>query len=114
MKRGISTLRFGNCEIDECHVLTFPDGLFGFPELTEFVVWWDSKTGDTWLQSTQDPVMAFLVGVLRENVLVVLTRNMAGKVTACTKAPLFIDYGTKTGKQLLQPTGSTREVWVWN
>lgn len=58
----LETSRFGTIEIDDSEILTFPDGLYGFPRLTQFVLL-QHKEGSPyrWLQSAQEPTLAFLV-----------------------------------------------------
>ncbi len=58
----IETTRFGKVEIDGSRVITFRDGLLGFPEHRRFAL---IQTGDEtvffWMQSLDDPAVAFLV-----------------------------------------------------
>lgn len=58
----IDTTRFGKVEIDETRVITFRDGLLGFPDQKRFAL---IQTMDDavffWLQSVDDPGLAFLV-----------------------------------------------------
>ena len=58
----IQTTRFGVITIEEDRVMTFPNGLLGFPEHTRFAL---IQTGTEnyffWLQSVDDPNVAFIV-----------------------------------------------------
>lgn len=54
--------RFGTVEFEDQDVLNFPEGLVGFSKLTRFLLL-EHKPGSTfrWLQSVDDPAVAFLV-----------------------------------------------------
>jgi len=58
----IESTRFGRLSVDEERVITFPNGLLGFPEHTQFAL---IQTGEEnyffWLQSADDPNLAFVV-----------------------------------------------------
>jgi len=58
----VRTTRFGDIEIAEDRVITFPRGLLGFPEMTRYCL---LQPGDDacffWLQSLDDPDLAFVV-----------------------------------------------------
>ena len=58
----IQTTRFGLLSVDETRVMTFPNGLLGFPQHTSFAL---IQTGQEnyffWLQSVDDPNLAFVV-----------------------------------------------------
>ena len=58
----IETSRFGELEVDERRVITFPKGILGFPRHTRYVL---LEAGDDsyfwWLQSTEEPALAFVV-----------------------------------------------------
>ena len=58
----IETTRFGKVEIDGSRVITFKDGLLGFPKHRRFAL---IQTMDDavffWIQSLDDPALAFLV-----------------------------------------------------
>ncbi|MEX0975073.1 MAG: flagellar assembly protein FliW [Bacillota bacterium] len=58
----IETKRFGTLEVDPGNVLTFPEGLIGFPDYHEFVVV-DFKVKDEcvrWLQAVSEPALGFV------------------------------------------------------
>ncbi len=58
----IESTRFGRLSVDEERVITFPGGLLGFPEHTQFAL---IQTGEEnyffWLQAVDDPNLAFVV-----------------------------------------------------
>ncbi len=54
--------RFGTIEYDPENLLHFPAGLIGLPNLRNFVVMPNKKEGPLfWIQSTDDPDMAFVL-----------------------------------------------------
>ena len=58
----VATKRFGTLELDPAQVLTFPEGLIGFPEYHEFVVI-DFEVKDDcvrWLQAVGEPDLGFV------------------------------------------------------
>ena len=57
----ITSQLFGEMEIADDQLLTMPDGLFGFPTCTKFALLPAGRDGFFWLQSTQQPTIAFLV-----------------------------------------------------
>ena len=60
----IESDQLGSVDIDESKILTFPGGLLGFPDIERFALV-DAGDGDTyfWLQSVDDPQLAFLAAV---------------------------------------------------
>ena len=58
----IDSTRFGRIEVDEEAVITFSEGLFGFEQYRRFVVLClDEKSPFRWLQSLEEPSLAFVV-----------------------------------------------------
>lgn len=61
----ITTRVFGEIEIDENKIISFPSGIIGFPEMTDFALVYDEEKGkDTpirWLQSLQEVEFAMPV-----------------------------------------------------
>lgn len=54
--------RFGEIEYDPSHLLHFPVGLVGFPNLRDFVVMPNKKEGPLfWIQSVDDHDIAFVL-----------------------------------------------------
>lgn len=61
-KTCIHSTRFGRIEVDEEAVITFSQGLFGFENYRRFVVLCpDEKSPFRWLQSLEEPSLAFVV-----------------------------------------------------
>jgi len=60
----IQSDQLGSVDIDESKILSFDDGLLGFPDISRFAV---VDAGDDgtyfWLQAVDDPQLAFLVAV---------------------------------------------------
>lgn len=58
----IETSRFGQLEVDPQRLITFEDGILGFPEQKQYAL---VQTGDGsgfyWLQATDTPDLAFVV-----------------------------------------------------
>ena len=60
----ITTQVFGEITIDDEKIIHFPNGIIGFPELTDFALIHDEEKGtDTihWMQSLQEPAFAMPV-----------------------------------------------------
>jgi flagellar assembly factor FliW len=58
----INTTRFGKVEIDGSRIITFNDGLLGFPGQRRFaLIQASDETIFLWMQSLDDPALAFLV-----------------------------------------------------
>lgn len=54
--------RFGAVEYEEVDILTFPEGLIGFPALSQFLLLSHGPQSPfQWLQSIEEPAVAFLV-----------------------------------------------------
>lgn len=57
----IASDRFGEIEVAEERILSFPEGLLGFPEARRFAMVESDDAGVYfWLQSVDDPSLAFL------------------------------------------------------
>ena len=58
----IETTRFGRLSVEDERIITFPDGLLGFPTYTRFAL---IQTGEEnyffWLQAVEEPTLAFVV-----------------------------------------------------
>jgi len=58
----IETTRFGKLEVDDERIITFPEGILGFPGLQRYAL---IQTGPDpvffWLQSVEEPGLAFVV-----------------------------------------------------
>ncbi len=57
----LNTSRFGVLETAEEKIINFSDGLVGLPDLKRFVLVDHKDTPLKWLQSLDDPEMAFIV-----------------------------------------------------
>ena len=60
----VTTKIFGEITIDDDKIITFPQGIVGFPDLTEFALLHDSEKGSDsihWLQSLQETSFAMPV-----------------------------------------------------
>jgi len=55
------TSRFGSLEVSEDRIINFPFGLLGFPNLNRYVLMDYKDTPLKWLQSVDDPQVAFVV-----------------------------------------------------
>ena len=124
----VSTERFGDLEVDEEKFLQFPDGLPGFPGSQRFtLVPVPENDVFLWLQSVDDPALAFLCTVpwpffpdyepelpdvdqdalaiadaADAMVLCMLTvRREERSVTANLLGPLVINQRTRTGRQVV-------------
>src|SRR5208283_2964667 len=60
VKVKIVTTRFGEIEIEESKIITFPMGIPGFTELKRYVLI-DYKDPIKWLHAVDDPDVAFIV-----------------------------------------------------
>ena len=122
----IDTTRFGKVEIDDTRVITFKDGLLGFPNHRRFALLQAAEDSIFfWLQAVEDPTLAFLTCdplafapdyqaqirpddvrtlELREltdcQVLVILNKH-DGIMTANLLGPLVIGAHSLLGKQLV-------------
>ena len=60
----LTTRVFGEVDIDESKIISFPNGIIGFPDLKRFTLMYDDEKGsDTikWLQSIDEPNFAMPV-----------------------------------------------------
>ena len=60
----LTTRIFGEVEIDDSKIISFPNGIIGFPDLKKFTLMFDEEKGtDTikWLQSIDEPSFAMPV-----------------------------------------------------
>lgn len=121
---------FGEAEIDDSKVITFPKGIIGFPQLTRFALMYDMEKDShsiQWLQSLDEPAFAMPVmdplhvkadynpqiedDVLEEvkpltpdNMLVMVTVTVPHDLKLMTvnmKGPFIINAETRTGCQVI-------------
>lgn len=122
----IETSRFGQLEVDEERLITFPDGILGFPEDSRYAL---VQTGEGsafyWLQSVTRPELAFVVCDPRlfvsdykvpvkledlqlidladmENAQVFIIVNKVDEtLTGNFQGPLVVNVANRLGKQLV-------------
>ena len=130
----VNTRVFGEIDIEQEKIITFPKGIVGFPELTEFALIHNSEKESAaavrWLQSMQEPEFAMPVldplvvspdynpevedellkpiGVIDpESVLVLVTMTVPKDITKMTvnlQAPFVINADEKKACQIIVDT----------
>lgn len=124
-----SSTRFGDLAVTEDKIITFPTGVLGFPDAKRFIVLdYESDVPFKWLQSVDDPALAFLItdphtiktdyqlslkvadladlGEGKDSdmaVLVILTipEGKPEGMTANFRGPLVVNSSTMRGKQIV-------------
>ena len=126
-----ATRLFGEIEIDESKIITFEDGIIGFPDMKKFTLIFDEekegRPSISWLQSMAEPEIAFPVmdplfvcetynpsveeellknlGTIKEDnlyVLVTVTVPQNIKELAVNlKAPIVINTDTRKASQII-------------
>ena len=126
-----ATRLFGDIEIDESKIITFEDGIIGFPDMKKFTLIFDEekegRPSISWLQSMDEPEIAFPVmdplfvcetynpsveeellknlGTIKEDnlyVLVTVTVPQNIKELAVNlKAPIVINTDTRKASQII-------------
>lgn len=126
-----ATRLFGEIEIDESKIITFEDGIIGFPNMKKFTLIFDEekegRPSISWLQSMDEPEIAFPVmdplfvcetynpsvedellknlGTIKEDnlyVLVTVTVPQNIKELAVNlKAPIVINTDTRKASQII-------------
>src|SRR5258708_7634704 len=62
VRMEIQTSRFGTLVVEDDRVMTFPNGLLGFPNCSRFaLIQTGSENYFFWLQSVEDPSLAFVI-----------------------------------------------------
>ena len=127
----ITTRVFGEIEIDESKIISFPSGIIGFPEMTEFALIYNEDKGKDspirWLQSLQEaefamPVMDPLLvatdynpeveddyliplgEIKAEDVLVLVTVTVPKeleKMSVNLQAPIIVNADSKKAAQII-------------
>ena len=60
----IFTSRFGDIEIEEDRVISFPEGILGFEDLKKYaVIDMEEDNPLMWLQSIEEPALAFIITI---------------------------------------------------
>lgn len=125
----ITGTRFGNIDYSNEDIIHFPEGMIGFDRMQDYVVV-NTKQGSSfrWLQSVQEPTLAFLVSLPEtfmedyapeikdeeaavlgltsetEHLVFVTTTIPAGKpkeATANLVAPIVVNLETRKAKQVI-------------
>jgi len=122
----VRTSRFGEIEITEDRVISFPKGLLGFPEKTRFCLLEPSEDACFfWLQSVDDPELAFVVtdptyfvqgysvpiraeqmeslglARLEDAQVMVIVNKIDDTLTGNLQGPLVINTSARGGEQLV-------------
>ena len=125
----ITTKLFKEIEVDESKLINFPQGIIGFPELTDFLLIHDNESegGIRWMQSIQEPAFAMPVidplivmpdynpcieddllkplgDIKEENTLVLVTITVPHeieKMTVNLKAPIVINGENRKANQII-------------
>lgn len=121
--------RFGQLNIDDDKVLTFPSGLLGFPESRRYVLLdHDTEAPFKWLQSLDEPAVAFVIidpdllladyrievpgdamaevqgneaGELSTAVILTIPSDDPGRMTANLRGPVLMNRHSRLCKQLV-------------
>ena len=122
----LQTTRFGQIEIDDQRVITFPKGLLGFPKYKRYVLIEPSEESYFWwLQSTDTPDLAFVVtdpslfvptyrvpikqeqmnelglGSIDDTQVFVIVNKREHVLTGNLQGPLVVNVQNKIGEQLV-------------
>ncbi|HPP87924.1 MAG TPA: flagellar assembly protein FliW [bacterium] len=125
----ISTKTLGEVEINEKEILTVVDGIFGFPDLTKYVLLMkENEAPFAWLQSVETPNLAFVVidpylfkykyklkvgaeflkkigaddiSKIISYAIVVIPENAPDRMTANLQGPIIINPATKLACQAI-------------
>jgi flagellar assembly factor FliW len=123
----IQTTRFGDIEVPDERLITFPEGILGFPQYHQYALLENEKGPFRWLQSMESGSLAFVVVdplVFFANyrvpakpedvsliqlskpedaaVLVIMNiRRDTGEITANLQGPLVMNAERRLGRQLV-------------
>lgn len=109
----ITTYQFGDIEFDENSIINFEKGLFGFENLTKFILLHTDENVFFWFNSIDEPEITFPMVNLRMiddsypvndslEVFGMATLNPDPlKITLNMKAPVYINQNDKTGYQTI-------------
>ena len=122
----VNTSRFGEVEVDESRVITFPKGLLGFPSYQQYVLIEPGEdTYFFWLQSVDMPDLAFVVTdpslfvstykvpikseqmhemglqTVEEAQVFVIVNKREQTLTGNLQGPLVVNVASKVGEQLV-------------
>ena len=125
MKIKFKTSRFGDLEVEDTRTIQFPEGIPAFSALKRYVLMDYKDTPLKWLQSIDNPDVAFIVAApetvtagyqvnvdepvrrlldLEQNedlAVLLILRVEAGKLIPNLKAPLLLNPASMKGMQLL-------------
>jgi flagellar assembly factor FliW len=91
---AFETARFGTIHYGEEDIVTFPDGLIGLSSLNSFVlVQHREGTPFRWLQSLEDPSVAFLVvepGAFTDNYCPILPDSASSALELAEGTPILV------------------------
>jgi flagellar assembly factor FliW len=105
---------FGTLTVPRHDIIAFPEGLPGFESFRRFTLLPTSAAGLYWLQSVEEPALAFLVVESRRiapaawpeqpGALAIVTLPAGpGPATANLQAPILVDPVRITGRQVIAP-----------
>ena len=122
----VYTSRFGQVQVADDRVITFPKGILGFPRFHQYVLLQPKADSPFyWLQSTEAPDLAFVVtdpsqfvptyrvAVRREQMdemslddladaqVLVIVNKHGDLLTGNLQGPLVVNAATRTGEQLV-------------
>ncbi len=125
----IETKLFGSIDVDDSKLISFPQGIIGFPDLKDFLLVHDGEgeSNVKWMQSVQEPAFAMPVvdplmiipdynpdiedellkplgDITPENMLVLVTITVPKeieKMTVNLKGPIVINSETRKAGQLI-------------
>ena len=125
----ISTSRFGEVNVPEDAVITFPSGLIGLPQHTRFAVFdVEQNSGYQWLQSLEDETLAVVLAqadliqpdfhtqvtnesvkeleILKDDqvaisVIVTIPSGKPDQATVNFRAPIVVNLRTRVAKQVI-------------
>ena len=114
----VNTRIFGEVEIEEEKLITFPDGIIGFPDLQKFALIYDEEkgvhAGIRWLQSMEEPGFALPVmdplavsaeyNPEDEDLLVLVTVTVPSdikKMSVNLRGPIIINTRTRKACQVI-------------
>ncbi len=127
----INTRLFGEIEVDEEKIITFPGGIIGFPDMQKFTLIYDAEKGTNagirWMQSLDEPCFALPVmdphivkddynpevddellknigGITPDNLLVLVTVTVPSDLTKMSvnlQGPLIINVDERKACQVI-------------
>ena len=89
-----ATRLFGEIEIDESKIITFEDGIIGFPDMKKF----------TYIPSVEDELLKNLGTIKEDNLYVLVTVTVPQNIKELAvnlKAPIVINTDTRKASQII-------------